>query len=296
MAHDPSLATRSGIGARLSCFAKTLAFLALAIIGALAATAAAKGLLGATLLELARGGVEMGIARALLLLVGLMILPTALMLGAFREPFGASGWAAAGAPRQVGWGVAAGFGLVAAIAGVLLLSGAVTFALTIPALPEALARAGLSALLWLSLAAGEEGVNRGYALTQLSRAVSFWPAAVLSSALFMLGHAANAGETTIGVAAAGLFGLALAYSRLKTGTLWFALGFHAAWNFTQSFAFGFPNSGGASPDRLLSAQAAGPTWLTGGTAGPEGSLLVVPALIVLVAIIRRVAAEDPNAP
>lgn len=295
MVRDPSLATRSGIRTRLSCLAKALAFLALAFIGALAATAAAKGLLGATLLQLARGGVELGTARALLLLVGVVILPTALMLRTFKEPFSASGWARTGAARQAGWGVATGFGLVGAIAGVLFISGAATFAVAAPVLPEALFRAGLSAVLWLLLAAGEEGLYRGFALTHLSRAISFWPAAVLSSALFMVGHAANAGETAVGVAATGLFGLALAYSRLKTGALWFALGFHAAWNFTQSFVFGFPNSGGASPDRLLSSQGAGSPWLAGGTAGPEGSLLVVPALILLVAIIRRIAANETKA-
>lgn len=295
MTHDPSLATRSDIRPRLLPLTKMLAFLALAFIGAIAATAAAKGLLGATLIALARGGVEMGIARGLLLLVGVVVLPTALLLRGFKDSFGASGWSPANAARHTGWGVATGFGVVAAIAGVLLLSGAATFAPAAPALPETLFRAGLSAILWLLLAAGEEGLYRGYAFTQLSRALSSWPAAVLSSALFMFGHAANAGETGVGVIATGLFGLALAYSRLRTGALWFALGFHAAWNFTQSFVFGLPNSGGASPDRLLSSQVAGPPWLTGGTTGPEGSLLAIPALIVLVATIRRIATDKTRA-
>ncbi|MGN6358297.1 MAG: lysostaphin resistance A-like protein [Novosphingobium sp.] len=295
MAQDPSLAARPGIRPRLLSFGKTLAFLALAFIGALAATAAARGLFDATLLELAQGGVGMGIARALLLLIGTVVLPTALMLRASKEPFDTSGWASAGAARHAGWGLATGFGLVAGIAGLLSLLGAMTFSLAITALPEALLRAGRTAILWLLLAAGEEGLNRGYALTQLSRAISFWPAAFLSSALFLSGHAANAGETTVGIAATGLFGLALAYSRLRTGTLWFALGFHAAWNFAQSFVFGFPNSGGASPGRLLSSQVTGSPWLTGGTAGPEGSLLAIPALVVLVAIVRRIAAAGSKA-
>lgn len=295
MAQGPSLTTRAsrpGIRPRLLSLLQALAFLALSFIGALAATAMAKGLLGATLLELARGGAAMGIARALLLLLGTVVLPTALLLWAFKEQFSASGWATTQAARHAGWGAAAGFGLVATIAGVLALSGGGTFTLAVSALPEALLRAGLAAILWLLAAAGEEGFYRGYVLTQLGRAVSFWPAAVLTSALFLSGHVANAGETSFGIVVTGLVGLILAYSRLKLGALWFALGFHAAWNFTQSFVLGFHNSGGASPDRLLAAQTAGPAWLTGGTAGLEGSLLSVPALIVLVVIVRQIAADD----
>lgn len=59
----------------------------------------------------------------------------------------------------------------------------------------------------------------------------------------MYGHVGNEGETVVGIIAAGLLGLALSYSLLKTGSLWFALGFHASWNFSQSFVFGFHNSG-----------------------------------------------------
>ena len=105
----------------------------------------------------------------------------------------------------------------------------------------------------------------------------------------MYGHIGNEGETVLGIIAAGLLGLALSYSLLKTGSLWFALGFHASWNFTQSFVFGFHNSGGKPPTTLLSATPDGSPLLTGGTAGPEGSLLILPVLIVLFAIIQRVA-------
>lgn len=96
-----------------------------------------------------------------------------------------------------------------------------------------------SVILWLAQAAGEEGLHRGYAFLQVCRAISFWPTALLNSAWFMYGHVGNEGETAIGIVAAGLFGLALSYRLSKTGSLWFELGFHAAWNFTQSFLFGY---------------------------------------------------------
>lgn len=186
-------------------------------------------------------------------------------------------------------GLASGFVLLAVMAGVMWLLGAVTFSIATPTTSTAVSGLMMSAILWLAQAAGEEGLHRGYAFVQISRAVSFWPTAILSSAWFMYGHIGNEGETALGIIAAGLFGLALSYSLLKTGSLWFALGFHASWNFTQSFVFGFHNSGGKPPASLLSTSLDGSPFLTGGTTGPEASFLVLPVLIVLFGVIQRIA-------
>jgi uncharacterized protein len=284
---DQFLAARSGVREKLAAIAKAVAFLLLAFVGAILATAVAKALFGGSLLELAQRGAATGTIRALLLLLGTVILPTALVLLFFRERLRLSGWATGDARRLLAWGLATGFGLIAAIAGPMWLCGAVTFSLAVPSLSAALPALLFSAILWLAQAAGEEGLNRGYAFVQLCRALSFWPAAILSSAWFLYGHIGNPNETAAGIVATGLFGLALSYSLLKTGSLWFALGFHAAWNFTQSFVFGFPNSGASPPASLLTAKVMGSPLVTGGTAGPEASLFVLPALIVLVLVMRR---------
>lgn len=283
------LSALPGVRPKLSAAARTITFLVLAFIGALLATVVAKSVFGASLLELARGGVVSGTSRATLLLLGVVILPTALVLLMFKEPFRLSGWALGSAARLAIWGIASGVGLIAMIAMFMWLTGAINFHLSTPSLSAGLSGQLLSAVLWLAQAAGEEGLNRGYAFVQVCRAISFWPAAILSSAWFMYGHVANTGETITGIISTGLFGLVLAYSLLKTGSLWFALGFHASWNFTQSAVFGFQNSGGKPPFSLLSADVAGSPYLTGGTAGPEASLFVLPALIVLVVVIRRLA-------
>ena len=216
-------------------------------------------------------------------------MPTALVLRLFKEPFQLSAWAFDSAMKLTAWGLTTGFVLLAGIAGVMWLLGAVTFGIATPTVSAAFSSLMISAILWLAQAAGEEGLHRGYAFVQICRAISFWPTAILSSAWFLYGHIGNEGETVLGIIAAGLFGLALSYSLLKTGSLWFALGFHASWNFSQSFVFGFHNSGGKPPASLLSATLDGSPLLTGGTTGPEASLLVLPVLIVLFAIIQRVA-------
>jgi hypothetical protein len=51
------------------------------------------------------------------------------------------------------------------------------------------------------------------------------------------------------------------------------IGLHTAWDWGQSFVYGVPDSGYLLPNHLFDSSFAGPTWLTGGTVGPEGSVL-----------------------
>ncbi len=138
-------------------------------------------------------------------------------------------------------------------------------------------------------AIAEEGFLRGYGLVQLSRAISFWPAAIISSLMFACLHLIHATETPTALAQAGCVGLMLSYSFLRSGGLWFACGFHAAWDFAQTFLFGVADSGmQAGSDVLMHSSLHGPAWLTGGSAGPEGSLLALP-IIAAAAVIARFA-------
>ena len=71
----------------------------------------------------------------------------------------------------------------------------------------------------------------------------------------------------------------------RTGTLWFAIGWHFAFDWAQTFLFSTPNSGLTAPGHLLNASLTGSKWLTGGTAGPEASvfdLIVTTAGILLL--------------
>ena len=272
--------------ARWAAMGKALAYIALALVGALLVTAVAKSLLGASLIDLAQQGIAGGIVRAMLLFVAVVVLPTLVMLAIGKESFALSGWSGARAGRLALSGVACGGGLLFLIAATLWLVGAVDFKVAASSWTRAGQDAVFSLMLWVTLAAGEEGLHRGYAFAQACRALSFWPAAIVSSAWFMFGHVGNPGETGFGIVATGILALALSYSVLTTGSLWFALGFHAAWNFTQSFVFGLNNSGGAAPASLMSADVSGAPYLTGGTAGPEGSILVVPAVLCLFVVLQ----------
>jgi uncharacterized protein len=113
----------------------------------------------------------------------------------------------------------------------------------------------------------EELTCRGYLLFTLTTGLGFWPAAVLSSTLFGALHALNPGETAFGCFSTGVFGFLFCVILRRTGNLWMPIGFHAAYNWAESFFYGTPDSGFLARERFLTADFSGPTWLTGGSAG-----------------------------
>jgi membrane protease YdiL (CAAX protease family) len=140
--------------------------------------------------------------------------------------------------------------------------------------PSALIAGAQWAGVFLVLAVAEESLMRGYVLQTLARGLNFRWAALISSALFMLGHIANPGESVSGLVGTFLVGLVFAFSIWRTGSLWWAVGFHAAWDWSQTFVFGVADSGNKSTAALLKTHPIGPEWLSGGTVGPEGSLFI----------------------
>jgi membrane protease YdiL (CAAX protease family) len=161
--------------------------------------------------------------------------------------------------------------------------------------------AGSSALIagvqwagvFLVLAVAEESVMRGYVLQTLARGLNFRWAALISSALFMLGHIANPGESVSGLAGTFLVGLVFAFSIWRTGSLWWAVGFHAAWDWSETFIFGVADSGNKSTASLLMTHPIGPDWLSGGTVGPEGSLLI-PVVMIATTILISLTLKEPD--
>jgi len=122
----------------------------------------------------------------------------------------------------------------------------------------------------------EEFSFRGYFLYTLADGIGFWPAAIIQAILFARVHMGNGGETRIGIIAAGVFALFAAATVWRTGNLWLAVGAHAGWDWGQSYFFGVNDSGLPVPGHLFNPRLAqGPDWLTGGSVGPEGSVLTL---------------------
>jgi membrane protease YdiL (CAAX protease family) len=118
-----------------------------------------------------------------------------------------------------------------------------------------------------------------------ARSAGFWEAAWVTSTAFGFYHTGNHGETWIGVFAAALIGCIFCVSVWLTGSAWWAIGCHMAWDWTETFFYGTADSGFVSKGHLLTTKTHGNALWSGGSDGPEGSLLVLPAVLFLLAIL-----------
>jgi hypothetical protein len=196
-----------------------------------------------------------------------------------------------GLPRRNAFGrkfwTGAGWGLAAITALLLILRAAHAFYFGSLALSGAaiVKYALLSGFFFLLVGFFEEFMFRGYTLFTLTRGVTFWPAAIVLSLLFGAVHAGNPGESRVGLAAVVAVALFFAFTVRRTGDLWFAVGFHMAWDWGESYLYGVADSGLAFPGKLMNSSSQGPAWLSGGSVGPEGSYLVFVVIGVMCVVV-----------
>lgn len=138
----------------------------------------------------------------------------------------------------------------------------------------------LYAIGFLLVGVFEEFSFRGYLQSTLGSGIGFWPAAIILAIVFGGLHLGNPGEARFGALMAAGFGLVAAFSLRRTGSLWFAIAMHAAWDWGETFFYSVPDSGIPASGHLLNSSFHGANWLTGGSVGPEGSLLVFPVLLL----------------
>ena len=146
-------------------------------------------------------------------------------------------------------------------------------------------------VLFLVVGLFEEFVTRGYTQFILTQGMGFWPAAFLLSIGFGAIHLGNPGEAWVGGLGAACIGLFFCLTLRRTGTLWFAVGMHASWDWGETFFYSVPDSGLVAPGHLMKSSLHGSRWLTGGSVGPEGSVLVFVIIAALWILFDRLYPE-----
>ena len=141
-------------------------------------------------------------------------------------------------------------------------------------------------LVFICVGINEEFAFRGYWLFAMARRMRFWPAALITSVVFGMAHLGNPGENALGILQVIATGLLFCFMIWRTGNLWFAVGFHAAWDWAETYFYGTPDSGLIGVGRYLNTSVQGPNWLTGGTAGPEGSVIVFVVLLLCALLVN----------
>ncbi len=165
--------------------------------------------------------------------------------------------------------------------------------------------------LWLALTSTGHGAWGTYAVAMAglfpclyfewsqSPQSRFWQAAWVTSVGFGFIHTFNNGENWIGVLAASAIGFVFCVSVRITGSAWWAIGCHTAWDWAESYFYGTADSGFAARGHLMTTVPAGSPLLSGGADGPEGSALVFPVMLLLVMAVyliygRRKSATAPQ--
>ncbi|MEO8374921.1 MAG: CPBP family intramembrane glutamic endopeptidase [Sphingomonas bacterium] len=118
----------------------------------------------------------------------------------------------------------------------------------------------------------EEILFRGILFRIIERSLGSWLALLLSSALFAAAHLPNAEISTLALLLTVVAGLVLAAAYMATRRLWLAIGIHFSWNFASDAVFSLPTSGHPAVG-IVKGTISGPTWLTGGAYGVEGSAI-----------------------
>lgn len=143
----------------------------------------------------------------------------------------------------------------------------------------------------------EEITDRIYLYQKLRRRYKNPIVAIVgNAAVFAALHLFNPGITAISVldivASGVLFTLFVYYY----DSVWAAIMYHAAWNFTQNIAFGLPNSGLVSEYSLFKLEAASATNglfynVDFGVEGSVGAVLVECSLLIVIIVLNRGKSE-----
>ncbi|MGH8327584.1 MAG: lysostaphin resistance A-like protein [Steroidobacteraceae bacterium] len=183
-------------------------------------------------------------------------------------------------------GIILGLALFSSVFGLLQVMGVAQW--------RGVSAAGFDVIPMLSVAimaaVGEELAFRGALFRILEESFGTSMALALSAALFGLLHAINPGATVVSTVAIALeAGVLLGAAYALTRNLWFPIGLHFGWNFTEGGIFGASVSGGSTTHGVFSVSLSGPRLLTGGKFGPEASVIAI-AVCLAVAIVLLVFA------
>ena len=215
----------------------------------------------------------------------LVLVATSVMARLERRPLRSYGYTDSAGLQRLCLGACWGFLTISALVGALWVHGSLVFDGFSSANRHVLPVAAAAALGSLLVGLLEESLLRGYLQFVLARALGFWWAALTLSLIFGLLHAGNGGETWLGLFGVVAGGLFFCLSLWYTKSLFWAVGFHSGFDWGEAYLYGTPDSGEVAPWRLIVTHPTGNALWSGGSAGPEGSWLLVPLLVASIVVM-----------
>ena len=215
----------------------------------------------------------------------IMVIATLVVVMIERRPLAQTGLSLKGAPWRFVQGLAVGGMALSLLIGLLLACHAIKVGPIVLHGADLWRYGGQWALVFLLVGIAEELAFRAYLQQTLARGLNFRWACVIMGLLFAAAHGFNEGETPVSLSLGVIFAFVLSLSVWKTGTVWWAIGFHAAWDWAQSFVYGVADSGQSSVGTLIVSRPIGAAWLSGGATGPEGSVLSFVVMLAVTGVI-----------
>lgn len=127
----------------------------------------------------------------------------------------------------------------------------------------------------LGVGFSEELVFRGYVFRTLVERMPFVPAVLVTGLIFGLVHFTVGGFSTMFVLSVVLMSTLFLAMRLATGSLWFPIGFHALWDWTQTYLVGLSAATPAHDPAMIRVVQSGPAVWVGNAPSVESGLLFV---------------------
>lgn len=151
----------------------------------------------------------------------------------------------------------------------------------------------LSLFFCVSAAALEEIIFRGIIYRIVEENLGTKLALILSALLFGFAHISNEHANAISIVSAASGGILLGIMFSLTKRLWLPVAFHAGWNWALA-SFGTVVSGNDELPTFLQIKLNGPELITGGTFGPENSIITVGLVLVLSGIVYYLTWKKGN--
>lgn len=141
------------------------------------------------------------------------------------------------------------------------------------------------AIMFALVSVHEEVLIRGFLLNNLTKATNKYVAIAISSIVFAILHLYNSGITIIAFVNIMLAGTLLSSAYVHTKNLWFPIGLHFTWNFTQGPILGFDVSG-QNIQSIIEQKTTGSVLITGGNFGFEASILATIILLLSTILVE----------
>jgi uncharacterized protein len=228
---------------------------------------------------------------------GIAIFPAWVLSRYEKRPMDVYGLTKRDALRKQFWlGWFAGLLEVSLLVGILKLLHAYSFGT--PVLRKAdLVRWSLFFLvLFFEKATFFQFLIRGYSQYTLGNTIGFWPAAEILSAFYVIGAMPSGRIDLVGLPIFFMVGLFWSFTLRRTGSLWFAVGMNASFDFGATFLYSMPNLGFGFPFgvHLSNPTVNGAAWLTGGTLGIEGSALRILTVGLLFSLLNKLCPRNAS--